>query len=105
MKAPTHFAALSELTAHDFKQQAVITGTPAAPRRRFDFYDDDNGKKCNVHNWSSEYQVHIYHCLNYANVDGKPLYFVETYSMWGDWLCSESYRTMKAMKQAWRGQL
>ncbi|MFV8456184.1 hypothetical protein ACNO5M_13920 [Vibrio owensii] len=84
MKAPTHFAALSELTARDFKQQAVITGTPAAPKRRFDFYDDDNGKKCNVHNWSSEYQVHIYYCLNYANVDGKPLYFVETYSMWGD---------------------
>ncbi|CAH1534215.1 conserved hypothetical protein [Vibrio owensii] len=103
MKAPTHFAALSELTSRDFKKQAVITGTPAAPRRRFDFYDD--GQKCNVRNWSSEYQVSIYHCLNYANVDGKPLYFVETYSMWGDWLCSESYRTIKAMKQAWHGQL
>lgn len=98
MKAPTHFAALSELTARDFKKQAVIT-----PRRRFDFYDE--GQKCNVHNWSSEYQVHVYHCLNYANVDGKPLYFVETYSMWGDWLCSESYRTIKAMKEDWRGQL
>ena len=98
MKTPTHFAALSELTVRDFKQQSVIS-----PRRRFDFYDD--GQKCNVHNWSSEYQEHIYHCLNYAKVDGKPLYFVETYSMWGDWLCSESYRTIKAMKQAWHGQI
>ncbi len=100
MKAPAYFAALSALTGRDFKKQAVIT-----PKHRFDFYDDDNGKKCNVHNWSTEYQVHVYHCLNYANVDGKPLYFVETYSMWGDWLCSESYRTIKEVKQAWCGQL
>ncbi|APX09918.1 MULTISPECIES: hypothetical protein [Vibrio harveyi group] len=98
MKAPTHFAALSELTSRDFKKQAVIT-----PKRRFDFYDD--GKKCNVINWSSEYKDHVYHCLNYSNVDGKPLYFVDTYSVWGDWLCSESFRTIKEVKQVWRSQL
>lgn len=33
MKAPIHFAALSELTGRDFKKQAVIT-----PKCRFDFY-------------------------------------------------------------------
>lgn len=98
MKAPEHFAAISELTRRDFKKQAVIT-----PKRRFDFYDD--GKKCNVHNWSKEYQVHIYHRLNCAIVDGNPLYFVETYSMWGDWLCNESYRTIKAVKAHWSGLL
>jgi hypothetical protein len=76
MKAPTHFAALSELTSRDFRKQSVIT-----PKSRFDFYDD--GQNCNVINWSSEHQVHVYHCLNYSNVDGKPLYFVETYSMLG----------------------
>ncbi|KOO15535.1 hypothetical protein AKJ18_11160 [Vibrio xuii] len=98
MKAPTQFAALSELTSRDFRKQSVIT-----PKSRFDFYDD--GQNCNVINWSSEHQVHVYHCLNYSNVDGKPLYFVETYSMWGDWLCNESYRTIKAAKEAWCGRL
>ncbi|MEZ8822433.1 MULTISPECIES: hypothetical protein [Vibrio] len=98
MKTPNYFAALSELTRRDFRKQAVIT-----PKSRFDFYDE--GKKCNVHNWSSEYQVHVYHCLSDSVVDGKPLYFVETYSIWGDWLCSESYRTIKEMKKAWHGQL
>ncbi|CAK2045659.1 conserved hypothetical protein [Vibrio crassostreae] len=98
MDIPIFFVALSELTRRDFKKQAVIT-----PKRRFDFYDE--GKKCNVFNWSSEYQEHIYHSLNCSNVDDKPLYFVETYSMWGDWLCSHYYRTIKAMKEAWHGQL
>ncbi len=99
MNTPAHFATLSELTSRDFKKQAVIT-----PKRRFDFYDE--GKKCNVLNWSTEYQEHIYLCLNYThNVDGKPLYFVETYSMWGDWLCSESFRTIKAVKVALDGRL
>lgn len=98
MKIPSCFASLSELTARDFKNKAVIT-----PKRRFDFYDD--GKKCNVHNWSSEYQEHIYHRLNSSIVDGKPLYFVDTHSMWGDWLCSNSYRTIKAVKKHWNGLL
>ncbi len=98
MKTPPCFAALSELNARDFKNKAVIT-----PKRRFDFYDD--GNKCNVHNWSSEYQEHVYHRLNCSIVDGKPLYFVDTYSMWGDWLCSESYRTIKAVKEHWSGLL
>ena len=98
MKTPSYFASLSELTTRDFKKQAVIT-----PQCRFDIYDD--GKQCHVFNWSSEYQTHIYHCLNVSNVDGKPLYFVETYSMWGDWLCSESYRTIKAVKETWHGLL
>ncbi|NMT50621.1 hypothetical protein, partial [Vibrio parahaemolyticus] len=71
MKTPSCFASLSELVTRDFKNKAVIT-----PKHRFDFYDD--GHKCNVINWSSEHQVHVYHCLNYSNVDGKPLYFVET---------------------------
>lgn len=98
MKTPIYFAALSELTSRDFKKQAVIT-----PKRRFEFYD--GGKNCNVHNWSREYRVHIYHGLNYANVDNQPLYFVETYSSKGDWLCSESYRSIKEIKQAWYGRL
>ncbi|SON51410.1 hypothetical protein [Vibrio tapetis] len=98
MKTPTHFVALSELTARDFKKQAVIT-----PKRRFDIYD--NGEACNVINWSSEYQTHIYLRLNVSCVDKKTLYFVETYSMWGDWLCSHSYRIIKDVKLAWIGQL
>ncbi|QQD06586.1 hypothetical protein [Vibrio parahaemolyticus] len=98
MKTPSCFASLSELATRDFKNKAVIT-----PKYRFDFYDD--GKRCNVHNWSTEYQTHIYHCLDYSILDGKPLFFVYTYSMFGDWLCSESYQTIKAVKETWVGLL
>lgn len=100
MKTPEQFAALSELNVRAFKLRAVIT-----PKRRFDIYDE--GRYCNVTNWSSEYQTHVYHRLSYiGNVDGKPLYFVDTYcSITSDWLCSQSYRTMNEVKNAWRGQL
>ncbi len=98
MKTPKYFAPLSELSRRDFKKNAVIT-----PKHRFDFYDQ--GQQCHVLNWSSEYQTHIYHRLNFSDVDGKPLYFVDTYSMWGDWLCTESYRTITEVKKVWHGQL
>ncbi|SON51635.1 hypothetical protein [Vibrio tapetis] len=73
MKTPTHFAALSELTARDFKKQAVIT-----PKRRFGIYDD--GQSSNVINWSSEYQTHIYLRLNVSCVDKKPHNFASSVS-------------------------
>ena len=98
MKTPSYFVALSALTGRDFKRRAVITS-----KRRFELYDD--GKQCNVHNWSSEYQAHIYHRLDVAVVDGKPLYFVQTHSEQGDWLCSQSYRSITEVKKAWYGLL
>ena len=100
MKTPNHFAAFSELSVRAFKLRAVIT-----PKRRFDIYDE--GQYCNVNNWSSEYKTHVYQRLNYsASVDGKPLYFVDTHcSIGGDWLCSQSFRTISEVKSAWQGLL
>lgn len=51
--------------------KAVIT-----PLRRFDFYRD--GKQCDVRNFLSECQAYIYHRLDVAALDGKPLYLVKT---------------------------
>ncbi|AYV24970.1 hypothetical protein L1D61_26910 [Vibrio mediterranei] len=94
MKMPTLFTAISELTARDFRKQAVIT-----PKHKFDVYDDDGVQKCNVINWSVEYQTHVYQKLDIATVDGKPLYFVETHCALGQaWLCSESFKTIKEVK-------
>ncbi|WP_017191083.1 hypothetical protein [Vibrio harveyi] len=99
MKTPSYLVALSALTGRDFKRRAVITS-----KRRFELYDD--GKQYNVHNWSTEYQTHIYHQLSLSIVDDKPLYFVDTHcSLTQSWLCSQTYRTIKEVKKAWHGLL
>ncbi|NOI26854.1 hypothetical protein [Vibrio mediterranei] len=101
MKTPTVFTVVSELTVRDFRKQAVIT-----PKRKFDVYDDDGVQKCNVINWSAEYQTHVYQKLDIATVDGKPLYFVETHCALGQtWLCSESFRTIKEVKGHLKGNV
>ncbi|NOI26797.1 hypothetical protein [Vibrio mediterranei] len=101
MKTPTVFAAVSELTARDFRKQAVVT-----PRSQFDVYDDDGVQKCNVINWSAEYQTHVYQKLDIATVDGKPLYFVKTHcALDQKWLCSETFRTIKEVKTHLKGNV
>ncbi|KFA99621.1 hypothetical protein [Vibrio sp. ER1A] len=101
MKMPTLFTAISELTARDFRKQAVIT-----PKHKFDVYDDDGVQKCNVINWSVEYKTHVYQKLDIATVDGNPLYFVETHCALGQaWLCSESFRTIKEVKAHLKGNI
>ncbi|HFD4013415.1 TPA: hypothetical protein ACF3XO_004484 [Vibrio parahaemolyticus] len=92
-----NFESLSNISKASFKKMAIVT-----PRRFIQFYLTDEGKrKFNViNNFSKEHSALIYHRLEAAVVDAKPLY-----SVWAinasnhDLLGFNSFRTIQEVKR------
>lgn len=93
MLPPKKLTPISEITKRSFLCFSVVT-----KKSKFDFYHYDGVERCNLINYSHEFECHIFTQLSVNVVDGKPLYFIETKDRDGVLLCSESFRTIKEVK-------